>query len=54
MEKIKLGIRTCWMGAKVRYDGSHKLEPFQTETVWQHVEYVPACPEVECGLPINP
>jgi len=38
MEKITLGIRTCLMGAKVRYDGSHNLEPFLTETVGQHVE----------------
>jgi len=54
MEKIKLGIHTCLMGAKVRYDGSHKLEPFLTETLGQYVEYVPVCPEGECGLPFNP
>jgi len=51
-EKIKLGISTCLLGQKVRYDGGHKLDRFLTETLGQYVEYVPVCPEVECGLPI--
>jgi len=52
MEKIKLGISTCLLGEKVRYDGGHKLDRFLTETLGQYVEYVPVCPEVECGLSI--
>ena len=53
MEKqIRLGISTCLLGEKVRYDGGHKLDRFLTETLGQYVEYVPVCPEVECGLPI--
>jgi uncharacterized protein YbbK (DUF523 family) len=52
MEKIKLGISTCLLGENVRYDGGHKLDQFLTETLGQYVEYVPVCPEVECGLPI--
>ena len=52
MEKIKLGISTCLLGEKVRYDGGHKLDRFLTDTLGQYVEYVPVCPEVECGLPI--
>jgi uncharacterized protein YbgA (DUF1722 family)/uncharacterized protein YbbK (DUF523 family) len=50
MEKIKLGISTCLLGENVRYDGGHKLDRFLTETLGQYVEYVPVCPEVECGL----
>jgi uncharacterized protein YbgA (DUF1722 family)/uncharacterized protein YbbK (DUF523 family) len=50
--KIKIGISTCLLGEKVRYDGGHKLDRFLTETLGQYVEYVPVCPEVECGLPI--
>lgn len=49
-KKIKLGISTCLLGEKVRYDGGHKLDRFLTETLGQYVEYVPVCPEVECGL----
>lgn len=52
MEKIKLGISTCLLGENVRYDGGHKLDRFLTDTLGQYVEYIPACPEVECGLPV--
>jgi uncharacterized protein YbgA (DUF1722 family)/uncharacterized protein YbbK (DUF523 family) len=52
MEKIKLGISTCLLGENVRYDGGHKLDCFLTDTLGQYVEYVPVCPEVQCGLPI--
>lgn len=49
---IKLGISSCLLGQKIRYDGGHKLDPFLTDTVGQYVEYVPVCPEVECGFGI--
>ena len=52
MDKIRLGISTCLLGEPVRYDGGHKLDRFLTETLGQYVEYVPVCPEVECGLPV--
>ena len=50
--KIKLGISTCLLGENVRFDGGHKLDRFLTDTLGQYVEYVPVCPEVECGLPV--
>jgi uncharacterized protein YbgA (DUF1722 family)/uncharacterized protein YbbK (DUF523 family) len=50
VERIKLGISTCLLGENVRYDGGHKLDRFLTDTLRQYVEYVPVCPEVECGL----
>lgn len=52
MEKIKLGISACLLGEKVRYDGGHKLDRFLKDTLGQYVEYVPVCPEVECGLSV--
>jgi uncharacterized protein YbgA (DUF1722 family)/uncharacterized protein YbbK (DUF523 family) len=53
MEKtIRLGISMCLLGENVRYDGGHKLDRFLTETLGQYVDYVPVCPEVECGLPV--
>jgi uncharacterized protein YbgA (DUF1722 family)/uncharacterized protein YbbK (DUF523 family) len=51
-DRIKLGISTCLLGQKVRYDGGHKLDRFLTETLGQYVDYVPVCPEVECGFGI--
>ncbi len=53
-EKIKLGISSCLLGNKVRYDGGHKLDPFLINTLGQFVDYVPVCPEVECGIPGAP
>jgi uncharacterized protein YbgA (DUF1722 family)/uncharacterized protein YbbK (DUF523 family) len=50
--KIRLGISTCLLGQPVRYDGGHKLDRFLTETLGQYVEYVPVCPEVECGMSV--
>jgi uncharacterized protein YbgA (DUF1722 family)/uncharacterized protein YbbK (DUF523 family) len=52
MNKIKLGISSCLLGNRVRYDGGHKLDRFLTETLGKYVEWVPVCPEVESGLPI--
>ena len=52
MEKIKIGISTCLLGEKVRYDGGHKLDRYITETLGQYFDYIPVCPEVEYGLPI--
>ncbi|RJP76056.1 MAG: DUF1722 domain-containing protein [Candidatus Zixiibacteriota bacterium] len=52
MEKpLRLGISTCLLGEKVRYDGGHKYDPFLVEMLGPYVEYVPVCPEVEMGLP---
>ena len=52
MEKIKIGVSTCLLGEKVRYDGGHKHDRYITETLGQYFDYVPVCPEVEYGLPI--
>jgi uncharacterized protein YbgA (DUF1722 family)/uncharacterized protein YbbK (DUF523 family) len=34
----------------VRFDGGHKRDAFLTETFGRFVEWVPVCPEVECGF----
>jgi len=33
MEKIKIGISSCLLGEKVRYDGGHKLDRYITDTL---------------------
>jgi uncharacterized protein YbgA (DUF1722 family)/uncharacterized protein YbbK (DUF523 family) len=50
--RIKLGISSCLLGNNVRYDGGHKHDRFLTGTLGAYVEYVPVCPETECGLGI--
>lgn len=49
---IKIGISACLLGEKVRYDGGHSHDRFLTQTLGLFAEYVPVCPEVECGMPI--
>jgi uncharacterized protein YbgA (DUF1722 family)/uncharacterized protein YbbK (DUF523 family) len=51
-DTIRLGISSCLLGEKVRYDGGHKLDRFLADTLGQFVEFVPVCPEVECGFPV--
>ncbi|MFC1551549.1 YbgA family protein [Candidatus Latescibacterota bacterium] len=49
---IIIGISTCLLGEKVRYDGGHKLDRFLRDTLGHYFEYHPVCPEVECGLTV--
>jgi uncharacterized protein YbgA (DUF1722 family)/uncharacterized protein YbbK (DUF523 family) len=51
-DTIRLGISSCLLGNAVRYNGGHQLDPFITGTLGRFVEFVPVCPEVECGLGI--
>lgn len=50
LSPFRLGISSCLLGQKVRFDGGDKLEPFLTGTFGRYVEFVPVCPEVEFGL----
>jgi uncharacterized protein YbgA (DUF1722 family)/uncharacterized protein YbbK (DUF523 family) len=49
---VRILISACLLGGKVRYDGGHKRDAFLADTLADFVEYVPVCPEVECGLPV--
>jgi len=49
---IRLGVSTCLLGERVRYDGGHKLDHFLVGALGQYVEWVPVCPEVEIGLSV--
>jgi uncharacterized protein YbbK (DUF523 family) len=50
-DKIRIGISSCLLGEKVRYDGQHKLNRFIVDTLGDYFDFVPVCPEVELGLP---
>ena len=47
---IRVGISSCLLGEAVRFDGGHKRDAFLTGTFGAFVEWVPVCPEVECGF----
>lgn len=51
-EKIRLGISSCLLGEKVRYDGGTQQDRFITDTLGRFVDFLPVCPEVECGLSV--
>jgi len=48
--KPRLGISACLLGARVRYDGGHKLDRVLRNALGRHVEFIPICPETGCGL----
>lgn len=48
--KINIGVSACLLGQKVRYDGGHKHDRYITQTLGQYFNFVPVCPETECGL----
>jgi uncharacterized protein YbgA (DUF1722 family)/uncharacterized protein YbbK (DUF523 family) len=47
---VRIGVSTCLLGGKVRYDGGHKRDPFLNDAFAPFVEWVPVCPEVEAGF----
>ncbi|ADU62215.1 MAG: DUF523 and DUF1722 domain-containing protein [Pseudodesulfovibrio sp.] len=49
---IRIGISTCLLGEKVRYDGGHAHAHHVTALLADRVEFHPVCPEVGCGMGI--
>jgi uncharacterized protein YbgA (DUF1722 family)/uncharacterized protein YbbK (DUF523 family) len=49
---IKIGVSACVAGEKVRFDRTHRRSAYLTETLANHVEFVPICPEIACGMGI--
>ncbi|WP_425338092.1 YbgA family protein [Desulfobaculum xiamenense] len=47
---LRIGIARCLLGDAVRYDGSGKLDRYLRDVLGTFVEFVPVCPEVECGM----
>ena len=47
---VRIGISACLLGEAVRFDGGHKRDAYLTGTFGRFVEWVPVCPEVECGF----
>ncbi len=47
---IRIGVSSCLLGCKVRFDGGHKRDDFLVDTFGQWVQWVPVCPEVEVGM----
>lgn len=52
LKKLKIGVSACLLGMKYRYDGTSKLDQRIVDRLLGKVDFVPVCPEVECGLEI--
>jgi len=50
--KIKVGVSSCLLGEKVRWDGDHKRDETVKKLLGKFFEWVPTCPEVEIGMGI--
>lgn len=48
--RIRLGISSCLLGQRVRYDGKHKRDAYITGMLGRYFEFVPVCPEIAIGL----
>jgi len=48
--KIKIGVSSCLIGEKVRWNGDHKQNHFVREVLAKYFEYVSVCPEMEVGM----
>ena len=49
-QKIHIGISSCLLGQKVRFDANHKEQRFITHKLTKIFEFVPVCPEMAIGL----
>ena len=52
-EPIRLGISSCLLGAKVRFDGGHKRDRYLTDVLGEWFKWVPVCPELDIGLGVT-
>ena len=49
-KEITLGISSCLLGQKVRYNGGHKRSSFCVNTLDRFFHFEPVCPEMAIGL----
>lgn len=49
---VRIGVSSCLLGQKVRFDGGHKRDAFLVDTFGRFVEWIPVCPEAEVGMGI--
>jgi uncharacterized protein YbbK (DUF523 family) len=49
-QKIPVGISSCLLGERVRYDGGHKYNAHIVNKLNEYFEFLPFCPEMDIGL----
>ncbi|CEK09278.1 YbgA family protein [Legionella hackeliae] len=51
-KNLVIGISSCLIGERVRFDGGHKRDHFICDLLANYVDFTPICPEVAIGLGI--
>ncbi len=51
-DSIRVGISSCLLGRRVRFDAGHKQDRYITNILAHYFEFVPVCPEMEVGMGI--
>jgi uncharacterized protein YbgA (DUF1722 family)/uncharacterized protein YbbK (DUF523 family) len=49
-ERIQIGVSSCLVGERVRYDGDLKRDVFISDNLGDVFELIPVCPEVAIGM----
>ncbi|EMV9343864.1 DUF523 and DUF1722 domain-containing protein [Vibrio alginolyticus] len=49
---IKVGISSCVLGERVRFDSGHKVSNFVTKELSPYFDFISVCPEVGVGMPV--
>ncbi len=47
-----IGVSTCLLGERVRYDGDHRLNRVVEDLLGDRFRPLPVCPELEAGMPV--
>ncbi len=49
-DNIQIGVSSCLLGEKVRWNGDHKKDRYVQEVLGKFFNYIPVCPEMEVGM----
>ncbi|MGR5222530.1 YbgA family protein [Vibrio parahaemolyticus] len=52
IDKVTVGISSCLLGEKVRFDSGHKQSTYVNKELRDYFDFVSVCPEVGMGLPV--
>ena len=47
---IRIGVSSCLVGAKVRFNGGHKKDNYLTDVLSRYFDWVRVCPEMDIGM----
>lgn len=50
--EIFVGVSSCLLGQRVRYDGDHRLDENISELLGRYFTFLPLCPEIEVGMSV--